>query len=723
MYRKLFSLRRLDGVNCWWQSRTLEASAVEPPAWRTNQDQLSILSSELNSLYVPAYHGKPGARLLAAIASDFNWASLVCELAGLLQHLISGFNGARYATTDHSAQIIALECEDFEFATNCLQAAAGVISELHCGQGAKVAEEYDRLIALADEVFPELISGPIVEAAKRRGIPAIKLEFLTGFQLGQGIYRRRFCTSNGLTTECTSVIGTFLANDKNVSKSVFEYVNAPYPAGQSVATEDGSVAAANKLGWPVVVKPLDLQCGIGVTANLTNADEVREAFHNARTHTEADEVLVEKHLVGSYFRLLVVDGKLVSAIRRDLPGVLGDGAHTVRELVSLANQDSRRGPDYRWPFHYLQNDESTVEVLREQGRSMETVPASGEFVPLDRRIRTPTGAMTFDVTDQVHPATKLLAENIVSFTGLDVAGLDVVATDIKEPLQAQGGGFIEINEQPGIWMHYPPFCSPARPVAEAVVQMLFPNRASDGRIPLVIAIGQAGADDFASSLANHLQQAGLRTVLSLPQESQFGTLYDRFCSAFLNPAAEAAVVSAPLADIRHNGMGNDYCSVLVLVDKPEQQLEDDPQFSRLLRRLIDMSEYCLVNLDEPFWAEQCELIGPAAIRYSSRADHPLVVEQRESGFPVAIVSGRDVVVQIDNAEFVHPLECVGTLDDMRDGLAIATFIAVLGAIGDMGLKFGETDLYKKRPPQRNCKLSHKTVQKKASCTYKLRQEA
>lgn len=290
MNSKRFSLRRLDGVNCWWQSRTLEASAVEPPAWKINKDQLSILSSELNGLFVPAHYGRPGARLLAAITSDFEWASLVCELAGLLQHLTSGFNGARCATTDHSAQIIALECEDFEFATNCLHAAAGVISELHCGQGAKMAEEYDRLLALADEVFPELISGPIVEAAKRRGIPAIKLEFLTGFQLGQGIYRRRFCTSNGLTTECTSVIGTFLANDKNVSKSVFAYVNAPYPAGQSVATEDGSVAAANKLGWPVVVKPLDLQCGIGVTANLSNADEVREAFHNARTHTEADEV-------------------------------------------------------------------------------------------------------------------------------------------------------------------------------------------------------------------------------------------------------------------------------------------------------------------------------------------------------------------------------------------------------------------------------------------------
>src|SRR5690606_4705192 len=242
----------------------------------------------------------------------------------------------------------------------------------------------------------------------------------------------------------------------------------PVPRGRPVEDEDDAWRAALEIGLPVVVKPRNGSQGRGISVNLGDEKRVRRAYGHARRRF--DEVLVEQYLPGHDWRFLVVGNKLVAAARRDPPTVVGDGAHTVRELVDLVNSDPRRSDGHSTSLTRIQFDDVALGRLAAQGYDAESVPPLGARVALRDNANLSTGGTATDVTDDVHPEVAAVAVAAARTVGLDVAGIDIVCETVLRPLQGQGG-IVEVNAAPGLRMHLDPSFGKGRAVGEAIVDM------------------------------------------------------------------------------------------------------------------------------------------------------------------------------------------------------------------------------------------------------------
>ena len=180
-------------------------------------------------------------------------------------------------------------------------------------------------------------TGAIVSAAAARGIPFRRLTQGSLVQFGWGSKQKRIQAAE---TSFTSAIAEAIAQDKELTKKLLHASGVAVPYGRPVEDEDDAWVAAQEVGLPVVVKPQDGNQGKGILVNLTSEEQVRKAYRVAIEFR--DDIMVEKYLPGHDWRLLVIGNKLIAAARRDPPLVIGDGTHTVRELVDIVNSDPRR---------------------------------------------------------------------------------------------------------------------------------------------------------------------------------------------------------------------------------------------------------------------------------------------------------------------------------------------------------------------------------------------
>ena len=237
----------------------------------------------------------------------------------------------------------------------------------------------------------------IVEAAERRGIPWKRENINSLIQLGYGKNLHLF---QAAITDGTGVIGVDLAKDKDLSKQRLSDFSIPVPDGEIVRTEREAVRALESIGTPVVVKPLDGRQGKGVSLNLRTPEEVTAAFHIAREYSS--KVLVEELYEGKNYRVLIVDGKMVAASERVPCGVIGDGEHTVGELIDIENQNPMRGEGHEKPLTKIKIDPIILSALRKEGWQMEDVSPEGARVSLCAGMNLSTGGTARDVTDEVY---------------------------------------------------------------------------------------------------------------------------------------------------------------------------------------------------------------------------------------------------------------------------------------------------------------------------------
>jgi len=420
-----------------------------------------------------------------------------------------------------------------------------------------------------------------------------------------------------------------------------------------VHDEEEAIRAAEEVGWPVVVKPADADYGRGVSLHLRTAEQVRAAYPKAKTRSHSGRVLVQHYLQGASHRLLVVEGCLAAAVRRDPIGIVGDGRHNVRELVEQANEDGRWGLER--PLS-LGDDERAA--LAEAGFAPETIPASGVKVPLSHDLLENYS----NVTERVHPDTRELAFDAARVIGLDVAGLDVIALDISRPLAEQGGGFLEINAQPAIAIHRPPHCDRPQAVGDAIVASLFPPPAC-GRVPLVIALGDRQADDVVQFTAELLRRGGNQVATSTPRQTLWNhrplvpgssSLADRLATLMLHPRTEVAVLSATPAEIWQAGLGADQCHVLVLADEPNGVgIGDGDEGMELLRQLVLASRRCVVNLDDPHWVGCAAVCIPTTVLVSSDPTHPRLSQHLGTERVAAFPQGSHILVRAGEVELAR----------------------------------------------------------------------
>lgn len=347
-------------------------------------------------------------------------------------------------------------------------------------------------------------TGSIIEEAESRGIPWIRLNKYSLCQLGYGANQKRI---QATVTSQTSSIAVELACDKEDTKFLLEQAEIPIPKGQIVKTEAGLREAVDYVKYPLVVKPVSGNHGRGITANITRWEDALIAFETARQVSRA--VIVEKFITGEDYRLLVINYKLVAAAKRTAAHVIGDGKSTVKQLIDRVNADPRRGYGHEKVLTQIDINDLTLGILEEKGLSLESIIPNGEFLKLKDTANLSTGGTAEDVTDIVHPYNIFMAERISKIIGLDICGIDIMTTDIGQPLPDTGGAVLEVNAGPGFRMHLAPAQGLPRNVAGHVIDMLYPP-GSTSRIPIVAITGTNGKTTTTRLIAHMVKMKGYK---------------------------------------------------------------------------------------------------------------------------------------------------------------------------------------------------------------------
>lgn len=403
----------------------------------------------------------------------------------------------------------------------------------------------------------------LVDAARRRGIPVMRLDEHSLVQFGHGSAQRRMRAS---ITGNTSQIAVDIAGDKNLTKRLLGEAGLPVPQGSVVRRVDDAVREALRLAWPVVVKPLDGNHGRGVTTDLVDEAGVRAAFALAAQH--GGRVIVERQVPGNDHRILVVGGRVVAVAERVPAQVIGDGFHSIAQLIDFLNADPRRGEGHEKVLTRIVADGAMTALLAKSDRTLATIPAAGAVVRLRDTANLSTGGTAVDRTDVIHPYNVAVAEQAAAVVGLDLCGIDFLSPDISRPVRETGGGIVEVNAAPGFRMHLEPSSGTPRDVAGPVIDMLFPL--GRGRIPIFAITGTNGKSTTARMVARILAEAGrhvgLTTTSGIYVDGQLMVESDasgpKSARAILrNPHVDVAVLETARGGILREGLGFDEADV------------------------------------------------------------------------------------------------------------------------------------------------------------------
>ncbi|HVG24912.1 MAG TPA: cyanophycin synthetase [Thermoanaerobaculia bacterium] len=442
---------------------------------------------------------------------DGTWLGHVMEHCAIeLQNLAGiavGFGRARSADGPGIYNVI-YECEERSTGLMAGELAIELIESLIAGEPFPVEEHVHALRRKYERNSLGPSTKAIVDAAVKRRIPFMRLDELNLVQLGYGANSKKIQATIASTTR---FLGVDIAGDKDKTKAILGFHGVPVPGGDVTRHCDEGLEIANRIGWPVVVKPLDASQGRGIVTNIRNEEEFRLAFDEAKRHRQL--IVVERYLPGRDFRLLCINQKFVAAAERVPAHVIGDGEHTIGQLLDVVNQDPRRGEGHEKVLTRIKIDAATLRLLELRGLSVDSVPPPGEFIQLKTTANLSTGGTSIDVTDRVHPANIELAERIACLIGLDIAGIDVVAPSVETPVVENGGGIVEVNAAPGFRMHLAPTEGKPRPVGEAVVDMLFPP-GCEARIPIITITGTNGKTTTARLCAHIAKMAGKNVGLT-----------------------------------------------------------------------------------------------------------------------------------------------------------------------------------------------------------------
>jgi len=286
----------------------------------------------------------------------------------------------------------------------------------------------------------------IVDEAVSRDIPYLRLNTASLVQLGQGVHQKRI---RATMTSQTPSVAVDIASNKELTLSLLSAAGLPVPRSQSVRALDDAIRLANRIGYPVVLKPLDGNHGRGVMLDLQSDAEVRGAFEVAKSESRSGLIVVETYITGRDYRCLVIDGKIAAIAERVPAHVIGDGVLTINELVAKTNADPRRGVGHEKVLTRIKIDQAAIDLVATQGFSMDDVPGEGTMVKLTLTGNMSTGGISIDRTFEAHPENIEIAEEAAQVVGLDIAGIDFIAPDITQPVRETGGAICEVNAAPG----------------------------------------------------------------------------------------------------------------------------------------------------------------------------------------------------------------------------------------------------------------------------------
>ncbi len=549
---------------------------------------------------------------------------------------------------------VVFETETEPGGRDAIATAIRLVERLWHGQEEAWARQIDEFAdRLADfRLGPSTLA--ICHAARQRQIPVERLDGKNMVRLGQGVHQHRVMAT---TTDQTPVTAIEIAQDKMLTKSILERQGIMVPPGAVASSAEDAAAWAERWGFPVVIKPLAGHHGQGVATHLTSATEVRRAFDFAGSYGQP--VLVEKEVPGSTYRLLVVGRRLVAASERMAPAVTGDGRHTLWELVEALNRDPRRGRGHAKSMTRVELDGPALMFLSQQGMVPTAVPAPSQRVVLRSSANMSTGAMARDVTDRVSPALAFEAVRAAQAVGLDIAGIDVVTSDLAASLKDVGGAVIEVNAAPGLRMHLDPAEGKSQPVAEAIVDNLF-GPGHDGRIPVVAVTGTNGKTTVTRMIGHILSRqhriVGMATTdgITIGEVTVCeGDLTGPWSARLVlnDPTVEAAVLETARGGMILGGLGFDDCDVAVVTNIGSDHLgqdgidtlEDLVHVKSLLVDVVRPAGAAVLNAEDLWAMSMASRARGKIVLFSAREDSPIISRHTAAGGEAVYVKRGNLV--------------------------------------------------------------------------------
>ncbi len=505
-----------------------------------------------------------------------------------------------------------------------------------------LAEDIQRMREIREEVRFGPSTGAIIEEAVSRNIPYIRLNDQSLVQLGYGVYQKRI---QATTTANTNMIAVDIAGNKHATKTLLGDMGVPVPKGYRIREEEELESTVNRVGFPLVIKPLDGNHGKGATVGVHSLEDARTAFEKAREYGRW--VIVEQQLTGSDFRALVVNNRLIAVAERVPAHVIGNGKSTVQELIDETNADPRRGYGHENVLTEIEVDGQTLRCVRHAGYELDSVLPEGEMLLLKTTANISTGGTAIDRTDELHPENVFLFERIARIIGLDVAGIDIIANNVSQPLHESGGGIIEVNAAPGFRMHLSPSEGIGRNVAEHVLDMLFPP-GTEARIPIFAITGTNGKTTTTRLIAHILKGSG-RTVgftttdgtyiqnQQIVQGDNTGPVSAQL--VLKDPTVEVAVLETARGGIIRSGLGFDYCDIGVVtnIDSDHLGLKDVNTLGDLARvksvvpRAVGRRGYAVLNAEDEHVYKMRELVDGKVVCFSMDENHPNIRRRAERG--------------------------------------------------------------------------------------------
>jgi cyanophycin synthetase len=699
---KILGIQVLKGPNIWSTNRRkliqmrLDLEDLEQRPTNKIDGFRERIEKLMPSLYThrcsPGYEGGFFERV-----DEGTWMGHVIEHIALeLQSLAgmeTGFGRTRETKTPGIYNVVFSYIEE-TVGVYAAEASVSIAEKLIAGEDYDIENDVMTMKKMRERERFGPSTASIVEEAVARKIPFIRLNKSSLVQLGYGVNQVRF---RATMTDKTSSIAVDLAGNKDETKRILQEQAIPVAKGLTISTDEDLEIALDKIGFPLVFKPLNGNHGKGATINVKTREEAIAAFAYAQKYSH--RVIVERFITGHDFRVLVIDNRMVAAAQRVPAHIVGDGINTINKLIDIENSDPRRGYGHENVLTEIGIDRDTLDLLDKKGYTLDTIPKKSEIVYLKSTANLSTGGTSIDVTDMVHPQNVFMCERIARVIGLDICGIDIMANNLTELLTENGGVVLEVNAAPGFRMHLAPSEGLPRNVAAPVIDMLYPPGKS-ARIPIIAVTGTNGKTTTTRLIAHIVKNNGYRVGFTTSdgvyiQNSMLlkGDTTGPISAEFVlkDPTVEFAVLETARGGILRSGLGFGHCDIAVITNIQEDHLgisdihtlDDLARVKAVVLNSVKNDGWAILNADNKHCVKIGKDVRCNVAYFSLDEKNPVIKDHCQKGGVAAIyengfitIKKGDWKIRIEKVTHV-PITFNGTVSFMTQNVlaaSLATFV-------------------------------------------------
>ncbi|MDP2189187.1 MAG: cyanophycin synthetase [Sphingobacteriaceae bacterium] len=587
------------------------------------------------------------------------WMGHVIEHIALeiqtLAGMDTGFGRTRETRTPGIYNVVFSYVEE-QVGLYAAEASVAIAEALIAGTDYDLEKDIQKMREIRERVRLGPSTGSLVDEAVARDIPWIRMGTNSLIQLGYGVNQVRF---QATITQNTSSIAVDIACNKELTKKMLDDANIPVPKGDICVDEEDLDAAIARIGYPMVLKPLDGNHGKGASINVKDRETAVAGLAHAQQYSR--KVIVEKFITGFDFRVLVINNQVIAAAQRVPAHVKGDGESTIEQLIAKENLDPRRGYGHENVLTEILIDRDSLDLLEKRGYTLQSIPKKGDTIYLKSTANLSTGGTSVDVTEMMHPENVFLCERVARIIGLDVCGIDIMAPNLTQPLKESGGAILEVNAAPGFRMHLAPAEGLPRNVAAPVIDMLYPP-GKPSRIPIIAITGTNGKTTTTRLIAHMVKNAGYRVGFTtsdgiyvqnhmLDKGDTTGPLSAEFI--LKDPTVEFAVLETARGGILRSGLGFSRCDIAVLTNIAEDHLglndidtlEDLARVKSVVVKSVKREGWAVMNADNGWCVKIAEDLKCNVAYFSMDENNPVVKAHCKKGGIAAIFENGFITIK------------------------------------------------------------------------------